>query len=290
MTYRRRATAPIAVGIDGSAACLAATKWAAREAARADAELVLVHATAFSAAELDHHLATRDNSEDVLLAAGDRQLARAVAVARAVAPEVRVTSELGPGTAAKLLISRSSDAGMLVVGSHGVNAAVGLLLGSVAAAVAAGAHCPVIVVRDDPPDAGPIVVGVDVTADNDPALGFAFAAASRAGAGLIAMNAWYDEAGTPTAMRLHEVEACVVAWSAKYPDVVVDLRVVKDMAPARALLAQTAGAQLLVVGSRGRGQLETVIRGSSGASLLYRASCPVAIVHDRLTPDRSDKR
>ena len=51
------------------------------------------------------------------------------------------------GAAARVLIAASSDADLLIVGSRGHSGVVGLLLGSVSAACAESAHCPVLIMH-----------------------------------------------------------------------------------------------------------------------------------------------
>lgn len=51
------------------------------------------------------------------------------------------------GSAARVLIAASTDADLLIVGSRGHSGVVGLLLGSVSAACAEGAHCPVLIMH-----------------------------------------------------------------------------------------------------------------------------------------------
>jgi nucleotide-binding universal stress UspA family protein len=51
------------------------------------------------------------------------------------------------GSAARVLIAASADADLLIVGSRGHSGVVGLLLGSVSAACAESAHCPVLIMH-----------------------------------------------------------------------------------------------------------------------------------------------
>lgn len=63
----------------------------------------------------------------------------------------------------------------------------------------------------------------------------------------------------------------------KYPDTPV-VRVLTRDRPAHSLLVEAAAAQLVVVGSRGRGPFSGLILGSVSHALLHRSPCPVAIV------------
>ena len=58
----------------------------------------------------------------------------------------------------------------------------------------------------------------------------------------------------------------------------VELRVVGG-APTGALLDAAAGADLLVVGSRGRGRLARAMFGSVSLQVVLQARCPVTVVH-----------
>jgi nucleotide-binding universal stress UspA family protein len=69
----------------------------------------------------------------------------------------------------------------------------------------------------------------------------------------------------------------VGGWAAKFPDTPVELLVRRDQ-PAHSLLAETARAQLVVVGCRGHGQFVGMVLGSVSNALMHRAPCPVAVV------------
>ncbi|MDM2174396.1 universal stress protein, partial [Mycobacteroides abscessus] len=43
------------------------------------------------------------------------------------------------------------------------------------------------------------------------------------------------------------------------------------------LLSQAAGAQLIVTGSRGRGDIAGFFLGSTSHALIHKASCPVLV-------------
>ena len=69
----------------------------------------------------------------------------------------------------------------------------------------------------------------------------------------------------------------LAGWAEKYPDVTVRRLVARDR-PARALVEESGRAQLVVVGSRGRGGISGLLLGSVSQALLHHAACPVAVV------------
>jgi nucleotide-binding universal stress UspA family protein len=106
---------------------------------------------------------------------------------------VPVTSEIVDASTAPALIAAGEDALMIVVGARGHGRVTGLLLGSVSQHVSRHAPCPVVVVREQADaKARRIVVGVDGSPSSDKAIGFAFDAASRSDAPLLAIHAWHD--------------------------------------------------------------------------------------------------
>jgi nucleotide-binding universal stress UspA family protein len=227
---------------------------------------------------------------------GRHWLATAEASAEVVAPQVEMSTELVTGGAAEQLVGRSASAELVVLGSRGLGGFTGLLVGSIAVAVSTHALCPVIVVREAQPQAdradhAPIVVGVDGSAASDAALEFAFETAALRGAPVLAVRAWRDalvDATRLTVLIAASVEAIeaeeqrllseqVAARAQACPDVPVRRLLSRD-GPAPALIAQSASAQLVVVGTRGRGGFRSLLLGSTSQSLIYHAECPVAVI------------
>jgi nucleotide-binding universal stress UspA family protein len=85
-------------------------------------------------------------------------------------------------------------------------------------------------------------------------------------------------------LPLYEREAsrllaeALAGWTEKFPD--VDVRqVTAHEAPVAALVTASAGAEVVVIGSRGAGGFRALLLGSVGHDVLHRAHCPVAVVH-----------
>ena len=135
--------APVIVGVDGSAASIAALEKAQRVAAALGAEV--------------HALACWDYPQlyDSYVAVGiegfeegaEKILAEAVESAFGAKPPANLRTRLVHGPARQVLLDASKDAEMLVVGRRGHGGFGGLLLGSVSSACVAHAECPVLVVH-----------------------------------------------------------------------------------------------------------------------------------------------
>jgi nucleotide-binding universal stress UspA family protein len=230
-------------------------------------------------------------------------------------PELALTATLASTGPDAGLVMASEGAALLVVGRHA--RPPGSSLASVSLAVAAHARCPVVVVpgpaADDawadaadaadeievvaaagpPPEfrslfAGQVVLGLDDSPESADAAGFAFAQASGRGVGLVAVHAWWiDPTVLPPSMPVDwnemgasdqgAIDAVLAPWKARSPDVKV-ARVLARMGTAAALATASSGAELLVVGSRGRGGFASLLLGSVSRKVLQQATCPVAVV------------
>lgn len=282
---------PVVVGVDGSSSALQAARWAATEAARRKAPLSITHVCMLIPVQMPPGVDLPRPYADALTEQGRDVLAAAAEAAREAAPEVDVTTELRGGAAAEHLIGRSASADLIVLGSRGLGGFTGLLVGSISVAVATHGHCPLIVVRGtERPQDAPVVVGVDGSPTSDAALAFAFDAAAARGTRLVAVRAWSDLA-VDNAWKfvaaldwesIYSVETRLVdqqldAYRSRYPDVPVQGVVVRDR-PAHTLLEHSQNAQLLVVGSRGRGGFRGLLLGSTSQALIHHSASPVAVV------------
>ncbi|MDU0287612.1 universal stress protein [Saccharothrix longispora] len=278
---------PIVVGVDGSASASAATGWAASEAVRHGVPLRLVHAYLPPARGYPGVVLTGHEVRTAFEQQARLRLDEAAAVARAAAPGVRVETSVVVDTPAAALVAASQHARQVVLGSRGLGGFTGLLIGSVAVSVAAHGTSPVVVVRDESPADGPVVVGVDGSPTSEEAIAFAFEEASLRGAPLTALIAWTDALVDGARLtvdwsQVEQEESRVLAerlagWQEKYPDTPVDRVVVHDR-PARALLDAARTAQLVVVGSRGLGGFAGMLLGSTSQALVHHAPCPLAVV------------
>jgi nucleotide-binding universal stress UspA family protein len=279
----------IVVGYDGSAEARAAARWALDEAARTGAGVDFCYAiewpTSVPAAAMG--LIPAGWPDQVTERALRALVHEASADAGRTHPTVVTQTVVAHATAAVMLCERSAHAALVVLGSRGHSAIAGLL-GSVSVAVSAHAHCSVVVVRGAAgPNQDPVVMGVDGSVGAHHALGFAFAQAEARDARLRVIEAWTTPvmhwtgpsvdserltAGTQTAL-----DEIVAAWHAKFPTVRVDSEVIVDQ-PAHALIEAARTAQLVVVGSRGRGALRGVVLGSVSQRVLHHSACTVAVV------------
>lgn len=134
----------IVVGIDGSDSSKVALRWAARLAESYGASVEAV---------ATWHLPVSYGVGPVPAWNPGEDMAKCLtqAVDDVFGPDRPAGLELQviEGNAAGILVDRSEGAFMVVVGSRGHGGFAGLLLGSVSAAVAEHASCPVLVVHGD---------------------------------------------------------------------------------------------------------------------------------------------
>jgi nucleotide-binding universal stress UspA family protein len=288
------------VGVDGSAESDAAIRWATHEAVMRRAAMTLMHVVAPLAASwpmgpvyADITEWQRNNARHIL----DEALkVLRTTVSASQLPDVHI--ETLNSSVVPTLVRASENHQMIVVGSRGSSALGRLLLGSVSTGLVHHASCPVAVIRPEPePSYGdaPILLGIDGSPASEAATALAFDEASRRGVDLVALHAWSDVAVFPIlGMDWHEYESQgheilserLAGWQEQYPDVHVERRLVCDQ-PARWLTRESQHAQLVVVGSRGRGGFASTWLGSVSNAVAQSANVPVIVVREATPASKS---
>ena len=286
-----RADLPIVAGVDGSESAREAARWAADEAARKRAPLRLVSVVQVPIASGYLGDVGDFGLLDDLQALSRRMLdeARSELVTRW--PDLEVTTAVLVGPPIPTLVEESGAARLVVVGSRGLGGFRGMLVGSTAVALASRGHCPVAVIRGGGSPTGPVVVGVDGSPASEAAVGLAFEEASLRRVDLVAVHTWLEHASDAAYLAavdpvanwdalaergMESLTERLAGWADKYRDVTVVRRVTRGR-PIVNLLAAAADAQLLLVGSRGRGAFVGVVLGSTSQALVYHAPCPLIV-------------
>ncbi|CAN5886140.1 universal stress protein TB31.7 [soil metagenome] len=281
----------IVVGVDGSHTSKVALQWAARDAALRELPLVLVHVLPSESARTwlavpfpeDHRETMTRRSHEILDEARDLVDRTTAGMIPVVVTE---STECGAPTAA--LVAMSRDATMVVVGCRGVGKWGGRLLGSVSSALVHHAHCPVVICHDHGKDAdpgsAPVVVGIDGSAASELAVDVAVDEAVLRGVELVVVHSWVETADELTELgplerplrSEHMIDTCLGNRQKRSPDLKIKKVLVRGD-PARTLIETAESAQLLVVGSHGRGGFAGMVLGSVGAGVVQAAHIPVVV-------------
>jgi nucleotide-binding universal stress UspA family protein len=287
--------AQIIVGMDESEGAAHALRWAVGEGAGRDWKIRAVLAWSY----LDQHQLEATGTFDP---AYNEEVARktlAAAVERAVGAEAAadVDQEVVCDLAARALIERSADADLLVVGARGLGGFKSLLLGSVSNQCLHHATCPIAIVRSDIDPVRHvterIVVGIDGSPTAQRALRWALDLAGTGHAEVEVVHAWQPVVlGGPFAPVMVDTETWGDAARRTLDEALAaedttDVHVTRNLTcggAANAILDAARGADgsdradLVVVGSRGRGGFAGLLLGSVSHQVAHHAPCPVVVV------------
>lgn len=298
------ASGEVIVGLDGSEQSYGALAWAVAEAQRRKAPVRLVTAYSlpvFTGTGFDAGYSVIDENA---LTQGVAQILDEARRRVGDSPvELRATVETGDASA--ILVELSEKAELIVVGSRSARGFMGRLLGTVSTSLPARSHCPVVVVplnyskeigegRIPEPQHG-VAVGSDGSDQARVAILAAAEQADRMGVGLKLVNALAPYTGAltwvPAAVDFEamyrEIEALqerAISWiKGYYPQLEVTAELV-DGSPVEVLLEAGQEADLVVVGTRGRGGLRGMILGSVSQGVLHGSDRPVMIVPELHDP------
>ncbi|WP_350275729.1 universal stress protein [Kribbella sp. HUAS MG21] len=267
----------IQVGIDGAWRDAGALEWAVQEAMLRREALEVV--TVIDDAEPDQvAIGLLDGVAKYL----DQRL-----------PGAEHHGRVATGTPARELVRLAEGSRMLVIGRRGTGACRRAMIGSVSEAVAIAAGAPVVVVPQFWTPAGracPVVVAVDGSACDSPAVVFAREAAVLRESPLRLVHVWNLPAIYPGDVpslgeewwetAAHRLEQLADELRARCPSLPVATELRSGHVVSGIVAAATeTGAQLLVVGGRARAWPSN-LPDSATRGILRLAGCPVAIVHD----------
>ncbi|WP_030151446.1 universal stress protein [Oerskovia turbata] len=288
----------VVVGVDGSTSSRSALVWAAHEARLRDVPLLVVHSRFRPVYDpifaggfyLPPIAADSDGTDDVLRVASE--------VVEQIEPGLDVEVSARPGPAALALSDAAAEgAGLVVVGSRGLGAFGAVFLGSVSVQLAAQAPVPVVVVPAESKfsTVGPVVVGVDGSPASNVALVEAADEAARRHTPLDVVVAYtvpadplvtsltpsVDEFRTAFRLRAQEAAAAAAEKVRRINQTLAVRTQVVEGPPAREIARAAVAASLVVVGSRGYGELRGPVLGSVSQGVLRHARWPVLVTHSR---------
>lgn len=273
----------VVVGIDDNAAVERVLTAGVEQARRLRRPLHLVHATGTG---ITRWTATHRERQQQLAQRWHEEAA-------AMAPELVVSHAVHADNPAATLVRASDTASLVVIGAGSLGHVTGVLLGATAQKVAAHSRSPVLVTphTGEWRGTGPVVVGVDAAEHSVRPVEWAFAEAADRKVPLVAVHTWWWEEPDPflsggewdgewrDVAQSQEllVAEMLAGWRETYPDVTATPAVVRGRA-ATVLHDYAEDAQLLVVGSRGRGGFTGLLLGSVSSEVLHTSACPVVVV------------
>lgn len=280
----------ILVGIDNSETAQAALAFGVRLAREHDGELVLAHAVDWMriVSEVVSSGAVVDTTPVVeeLKADGRDQLERSAAEAKRHGVDAQMCALEGDPATGILEAAADAHCSLIVMGTHGRHGLNRLFLGSTAEAVLRASVLPVLIVRADSKQAGAerrcferIVAGIDESEPSQAAL--------RTVLDLPAADCrqvdFYTVSRSDVDAREQAARVIGKAVAAAHLRGIAAKGHVVGGDPKEALLALTqhSDADLMVLGTHGRGGLERFFVGSVAENVVRNSPLPVLVVRTR---------
>jgi nucleotide-binding universal stress UspA family protein len=292
-------TKRVLVGVDFSAPSVEAARWVARHLAP-DADVVLAHVISLPESRADAHASAHHDALVETLRVGATTRLQDVTLDTPV-DRVRLEVREGPPADTLARLAEQMPADLIVVGRTGDTPDGRKGLGSTAERLVHISHVPVLV-SARPRSATPanIFVAVDESHVADTALAWAAVLCRAFGARVTTIHV------VSSAVSSGALTAAAVLSGTPPPDPRVPLtpvrptnewaeRAVKAGVPSERVesvtefgdpaheivsAAERAGADLLVMGRRGAGNIRRAVLGSTVDAVLRRAPCPVLVVPD----------
>lgn len=288
----------IVVGVDGSQASMTAVEWAVARAVRSGqpVHIICVYSTvAYTTYGFESAVSTIDPDalERGAQSVVDAALERAKAVSGA--DEVALSVETVAGDPASVLVERSDQADLIVIGTEAHGRVFSRIFGTVSSTVPAYSKCPVVVVPayDGGKTFVPVerlVVGVEASEKVSKALRVAVDEAQVWDGKLNVVSAvpipgisgimtWVPNAGDHDAVMKEMRRSLDAAVDSAIEG--TGLRVKRhaiDGAPAQLLVEFSTAVDLVIVGSRGYSALTQAVLGVTSQAVLAHAECPVMVV------------
>jgi len=264
----------VVVGIDGSQAAIRAAEWAVDEAVSREVPLRLVE---IIPEQVEPAPFASVGNVRMEVEYGETALRIACAAVEATGKPVKVETAVLQGDPAATLIAESRNAEMVCVGSVGIGRFARAFLGSTAAELAEGAHCPVAIIRSQHRHSKPgsplIVVAINDAPDHDDVVGQAMREAELRDAPVLALGVLQKDTGD---MPSDELQRRVEHWGRRHPGVKIYAGSTRtEIAEFLAVMDRTI--QLAVIGNTDADQVARLL-GPHRHPILGHAECSVLIV------------
>lgn len=273
----------ILVGITDSDGGLRAFDWAAERAASLGQELHVISVIGGATGSVGDQAAREEREFQT-----EQRLMEIVRPRREAG--LPITTEAISGDPVRILLERSKDVALLVIGSDRL-ADDQRARGEHGSRITAGAACPVVVVAEIVErERSGVVVGVDGSSISEAAIAFAAGEAVRLGEPLIALGVWTPLQAVSSPVLItseykeslqnlteETVTAAVAGIREAHPELEVRVEVEAGF-PSAVILRHARTARLAVVGSHGRGAIARFLLGSVSTEVLARPTSVIAVV------------